>query len=275
MPRYGEQHPPIRRLRNHQRRTARQKRVRQNKMRSLAHRKQRSAATPSMARISSVKTPLALTTTFACTSNRTSSSQSRASIPTVFPSLLQQPNRLDIVDRRPSQILKRPQQGDRIPRIVELSIVIQNAAAQPLARNSRQHLQLSAPARAASMRPTKAFPTSAHTPSARSHSREAKNSRTPALRTADCGPGAARSAAYVRAPADASSTSVMFSLLKIPNPAMHQLGAAARRSLGKIESLHQHRAIAARSGFYRRAQSTGSAADNQHIPRLACFAQPP
>ena len=64
-------------------------------------------------------------------------------------------------------------------------------------------------------------------------------------------------------------------LLEVAHAAMHKLGAAARCSLGKIESFDQQSAIAARGCFNRCAKAAGPAADYQHIPRFCLSAELP
>ncbi len=63
-------------------------------------------------------------------------------------------------------------------------------------------------------------------------------------------------------------------LREITDAAVDELGAAARRSTGEITRFDQRRAVAARRGIHRDAESGGAAADHEHVPR-ACVAQLP
>ena len=56
---------------------------------------------------------------------------------------------------------------------------------------------------------------------------------------------------------------------QVANPAMDQLGAAARGPLGEIARLEQERAIAARRGVHGCSQAGRTAAYHQNVPGLA------
>ena len=58
-------------------------------------------------------------------------------------------------------------------------------------------------------------------------------------------------------------------LLQITHATVHQLGAAARRSLPKIMLLQQQRFVAARCCVERHADTGRAASDNNHAQRFA------
>src|SRR5487761_1732443 len=57
-------------------------------------------------------------------------------------------------------------------------------------------------------------------------------------------------------------------LLQVTHTAMGQLGAAAGSSLGKVFLFQQQSSVAARGSVERGAKSSGSAADDKHVPRF-------
>ena len=54
---------------------------------------------------------------------------------------------------------------------------------------------------------------------------------------------------------------------------MDELGAAAGSLLGKVGTLDEQRSVASRGSLYRGTEAGGSAADDQHVPRLRCGAE--
>ena len=62
-------------------------------------------------------------------------------------------------------------------------------------------------------------------------------------------------------------------LLKISNPAMHQLRASAGSTLGEIETLNEQCPVSPGSRLHRRAKPSSSSADDKNIPRLCLFSQ--
>src|SRR5688572_14790330 len=63
-------------------------------------------------------------------------------------------------------------------------------------------------------------------------------------------------------------------LFEIPNPPVHQLGAAARRALAKIVLFEEQDLVATAGGINGNADAGGTAADDDDVPRAAALLEP-
>ena len=183
------------------------------------------------------------------------------------PILFQQPSDPRVIQRRAPEVHHGLRQMNRQPRVIELSVVINHAAVQALRLqrgNAPQRFLAREHLRTADAQP-------ARQQVIRLHPHAVERPLPPLVARHDEG----LVMHQVRRVLDEQSPLAQrlqhqrhVALLEIPNPAMHQLRAAAGRALGEVMLFQQQRAITARSCLHRRAQTRRAAADDQHVPRL-------
>ncbi len=179
---------------------------------------------------------------------------------------LEQADHAHGVDRHAPQVVEGAGEGDGEPRVVELRIVIDHAAAQAGGLDRRQQRQrLGARQRArrsqaeaageqvvdleagAVERPLPPL-VARHHEAQVAHQVGSVAQQQPAL-------------------AQRFDHQREVALPQVTDAAVRQLGAAARGPLGEVVTLEQRGAVAARRGVDRRPQAGRAAADHQHVPR--------
>ncbi len=182
--------------------------------------------------------------------------------------LLHQPGHRHVVEHRRAEIRRRHRQTDGESRVVELAVVVEDAAAQSLGLDRRQPLERlrfgEEPRRA------EAFLARQQVVEAES---DAVKRRLPPVVAGHHERNVVHQVRRVAAQ-DAALTQRLehqrdVALAQVADAAVNQLGGAARGALGEVALLEQQRAIAARGGVDRDAEAGRAAADDDEIPRIA------
>ena len=265
MPRNGKQDASIGGLGNHQRGIAGQEAARQNKMRSLADGEQRFVRLAVHVdnlfdvHAGSIHHRLGLQFEI-CAAFLVVRANADD-----FAVALDEACGCNVVNGHATEILERAQQRDRIAGIVELAVVIENAAAQAFAFDARKFFQCRL-AREHFGMPEGQFP---REPFIDFETDPVVRKRKIAVSGDDeveVVHQVRRIAQHEAALAQSIQNQRHVHLLEIAHAAVHQLGAAAGGFFREVGALHQQGAIPSRRSFNGGAEAGSPAANHQYIP---------
>ena len=274
VPRDGEHHAPVARVRHHDRAVARQERPIEHEMDALARRDQRrrvrlgEMADAVTERAGGVdhhrRVDLERVTGFEIASHETVNEAVDA---------LRDAGDLRVVEQRRALLGRGLHEVDQQPRIVELAVVIDHPAAQALGLDRRQALQRLVTRE--DFRGAETVLPGQHVVDLESDPVER---RFPPVVVGDDEGQVAHQVRRVL-PQDAPFLQRLHherdvALLEIAHAPVHQLRTATRRALAEVVLLEQQHLVAARGGIDGDPDSSGAAADDREVARAVHGPQP-